>query len=200
MPVITNIITAQSYEIIRDRIAYILFDEIQNQKIVQSNNDLDVTITTENKSPNDKTDLPLVTVSISSGDYSNKHQGSSDGVYTVFIDCYASSKTTNTNDGASLATIKLHKLIGIVRYILEDPQYKTLGYAVGGSNLPFILRTFVQNIAFKDIDNNDSYNIAMGRVTFLVTANESNKLLTPTIVINNNITTVNNIYTYRFTS
>lgn len=197
MPVITNIITAQSFEIIRDRIAYILFDEFQNQRTLTANQDLNVIVTTENKAPNDFTELPLITVSISNGDYSNKNQGSSDGVYIYNVDLYTSSKTKSTGEGATLATIKLHKLMGIARYILEDPQYKTLGFAVGGSNTAFILRSIVQSIAFKDIDPNDANNVSMGRLTFAVTANESNKLLVPTLLAHNN-TLANNIYHYQY--
>lgn len=178
MSKITNIITSQGYEIIRDRIATILADEIDNQAVMTYDpylESLDVKV--EAKNPNDISELPLVNVSIANVDYANKNQGSVDGTITINVDAYTSAPSENGNDGAKIATLYLHRILGICRYVLEDPIYKTLGFLQ-----PQIMRTLVSNITFKDIDNNDANNVAMGRLTFTVVANEPNKLIVPQLI------------------
>ena len=179
MSKITNIIPAQNYELVRNRIAEILIDEISMQLILSGNYELDLTVDIENQSPNDKTELPLINVSLINGNYGNKsYNGSITSTYQYTVDCYTNSKTINTTKGIQISTFKCHKLLGVCRYILENPIYKTLGYNAG-----FIQRVFISDlqIAASKNGNDDAFNTVMGRLTFNVVVTETVDLLKPTI-------------------
>ncbi len=181
MSKITNIINAQAFEIIRDRIGTILQDEIDNQSVITYDPYLaSINVTIENKAPTDITELPTINVAVASGDYGNKNQGSVDGTYSYNIDVYTCAESTSSIRGDKKSTLYLQRIIGLIRYILEDPTYKTLGY--NPLPVPIILGTMVSNVSFKEIDKDDSYNVAMGRVVFTVKANESNKLIIPNLI------------------
>ena len=62
--IIENIIPNQKFELIRDKIALILFDEIGNQKTLTNNSDLDVKVFLERFVNFDKTDFYLSLIHI----------------------------------------------------------------------------------------------------------------------------------------
>jgi hypothetical protein len=115
--------------------------------------------------------LSRVVVGWGGGTYSNKHPGNSDGLYVFHVDVFTNAKTTTSDPGTYRAKKKLHKVLGVVRSILEDPIYKILDFEVG-----FIGGTYVNDIQIRDNQELDALNTAMGRVTFYVKARELNKL------------------------
>ncbi len=177
MAKILNIIPPQNYELIRDRIALVLADEIDNQVVLSYDPYIDVTVYCERTKTFDKTEMPAVNVSLANGSYGNKHQGSIDGTYIFNIDVYVNSKSTLAQDGDVRSAFNLQKLLGIVRYVLEDPLYKTLGFAPG-----FIMTSKVNDFNFAVPENMDSMNHMMARLTYSVTANEKNTLITPNVI------------------
>ena len=178
MAKINTIIPTQNYELIRDRIAIILADEFQNQLFLTYDVDVDPVIFVERSNPFDKEELPAVNVSMAVGNFANKNLGSSDGTYQFNIDFYTRSKSNAATGGDIISTKKLHRMIGMARYILEDPIYKTLGFNPG-----FIMHTICTEIIIKQLDKDDATNTAMGRLIFTVKANESNRLLSPSIAL-----------------
>lgn len=176
---ITVAITKMQFEFIRDRIYSILKDELATQYLLSYDPDLEnVEVTIENNNPSiDKERLTLINVSTAQGDYDGKHQGWRKGTYQYFIDVYTSSKTSQNNPGDYLSSIKLHKFIRMVSYILEDPQYKVLGFANS-----YINRTLVNGFKIAEANKEDALNTMMGRITFTVEANESNSLITPNLI------------------
>lgn len=178
MSKITAKITRQGWEYIRDRIAEILADELNAQVTMDYPSvDIDAQVWVERTNSFDKTELPAINVSLATGSWENKNQGSQDGTYIFNIDCYALAKTKGADSGDTLSAIKVQRLLGICRYILEDPIYKTLGFEP-----PFIMRTGCKDVNIASPPNEDEKNVAMGRITFSVTANEKNQLLVPKLI------------------
>ena len=177
MSKITQIISTQRFESIRDRILEILVDEMDHQYYLTSDEDLNVSVFIERNNPIDKTELSAIVVSLAKGAYSNKNQGSVDGDYIYNVDVYTNSKTTENGAGDTLAAIKMQKLMGVCRSILEDPIYKTLGFAP-----PFLMKTNVSEFNIAAGNKEDALNTGMGRLTFNVTTNETNKLIVPNLI------------------
>lgn len=177
MSKITQVINRQAYEYIRDRILEILVDELDNQAIISYDADLEVNVFLEIANPLDKTELSAIVISLASGKYDNKHQGSVDGLYQFHIDCFTNAKTTAADAGDTISTVRLHKILGVCRSILEDPIYKTLGFVP-----PFIMKTFVGEINIATPNKEDASNTSMGRLLFNVVANETSKLIIPNLI------------------
>lgn len=175
---IIRVIQPDSFELIRDRIADILIDELGVQTQLTYDAHTDPKIMMENTNPEDLTGLPTLNISVAAGTYDSKDTRSVKGSYQFYLDCYTHAKTTSTTQGNYLAAQRLHKLIRLVRSILNDPIYKTLGFKP-----PFIYRVWFS--AF-DISNmpgkNDTLNSMMGRLTFNVQASEENTLITPSLI------------------
>src|SRR3990167_3818287 len=87
------------------------------------------------------------------------------------LDVEVSAKSTDDDSGDVLAMIKCQKLIGVIRAILQDPQYKTLGYAPG-----FIMSRQSTKIAFANKYQGDSMNTVVGRLMFNVKVPETTEL------------------------
>ena len=173
--ILTNKIPAQQFEVIRDRIATILADEIAAQALIAPlTPELDATVHLERFVPFDKTDMPCVNVVFANGSYDNQDARFANGDYKFFIDVYTKAKTTVTDGGDKLATFKLHSLLGICRAIFANPQYDTLAFA-----RPSIQRVTIVDIAVEQPQNTqDGSSVIMGRLTLDVRACESVQLLT----------------------
>jgi hypothetical protein len=176
MAKLTQIIPPQNFELIRDKIPVILTEEIGNQYTLQGNNpDLDVDVFSERTIPFDTASIPAINVLLSKGN--SNFFTAVDGVYvyTFFIDVYTKAKSTDAGKGGSLSSRKLHKLLGTVRAILENPAYRTLDFPT-----PSLEHTAVTDIAISDPKNNqDTESVMMGRVTFMTYIRENTQLITP---------------------
>lgn len=179
MPLIVDVIPPQGFEIVRDRIGEILFDEISSQVAQSYNTDIDAQVYVERSNQIDKTELPLINISLSTGSYDNKNQGNLNGTYIFDIDAYTHSKSTEDESGDVLAALKLQRILGVCRAILENPVYKTLGYMPG-----FIIRTGCSdiNIAIPGAGKLDTLNTLMGRLSFTVVLIENTELIVPVLI------------------
>ena len=84
MAKINTIIQSQANEVIRDRIAEIIADEINNQIIMNyPSPDIDATVWVERSNSPDKTELPMIVVSLGGSTWGNKNQGSVDGTHKI---------------------------------------------------------------------------------------------------------------------
>lgn len=183
MAVITNRINPQGDEIIRDRIGEILKDELDNQYL-QYNSDAAVEgVWIERVVPFDITELNAVNVTTPKGDYENWHQGSMDGVYMFNIDVHTMAPSTDTDGGDMRSHFALKRLLGICRYILSDPKYKTLGFAPGFIEWVRIMGYDIK-ANYRDRDGlwATALNSAMGRLSISVKANETNTLIVPPLL------------------
>ena len=176
MSKITTLIGRQSYELIRNRIGEIMIDEFSAQTAL-GNTFTNANVEVESSSIVDATDMSSVQVSLSTGDYSNEHQGTSNGDFEFNIDVFCKSKSTDTVNGSVNAMFKAQALIGIIRYIFKDPHYKTLGFTPG-----FIGGVTVGKIMMGDADKTDMMNSVGGRLILKVKAIEENQLLNVTLI------------------
>lgn len=177
MSKITQEITAQGFEVIRDRIGFILADEIAAQVALPATNptEIDAKVFVERIHPVDKSETPLINVSYARSNYIKNTAIDSDGKNTYHIDVYSKAKAKEGEDPDKRAMLRMERLLGIVRAILESPFYLTLDFAN-----PFIMNTEVTDIAIQDPrDNQDSANVMMGRVVFTVTAAENTEQQLP---------------------
>jgi len=175
MALINHIIPPAAYERVRDQIGLILATELNTQAYISGDEEADVYV--ERWVPVDKTEPPVVIVMLSTGTYANQHQGQADGTYTYLIDCYERGVSSDSDDADAMAIVALHKLLRQVRYILEDPQYKTLGFAP-----PFVMHRRVTNLAIAKPDPQDGASLVMGRITLEVRVPETNQLLEPKLL------------------
>lgn len=172
MSKITHEIPQQSFEIVRDRIGFILTDELNTQFTTYSNPALDVQVFNERTVPFDKTDVGMVNVMYSQGSFDNIHQGHADHTATYYIDCYQRAKTTDTSRGDVDSMVKLQRLIGVCRAIIENPIYRTFDFEP-----PFIMHREISQIEIAQPGSMDSTNTRMGRLTLSVRMPETTKLL-----------------------
>ncbi len=180
IPLINYTIPQRNYEIIRDRIGFILELELTNQ---YQNYNPDASIDgvfCERLNPIDKTEMAAINVSVISGNWDNKHQGGKDGTMQYAVDIYTNCKSGPNKPGDSFAQFKMQRLAGICDYILEDPQYKTLGFAPGP------IKGFeVSELQIKATDPDDSANSSMGRLVITLRVFEPNKLLPGNLFLGN---------------
>lgn len=176
MPKINSIINPQNYELIRDRIAEIIVDEIEGQKALGNDIGLKV-LYLENHIPVSHTNLPCIVISTSKGSYKNKTQKSIDGNYDFFIDVITKSKSTKTENGDKISAVYVQKVVGLIRTILESPVYNTLGFAK-----PFSCRSIISGIEFGTLKDVDEENVQLGRLTFNIDVPESMKFVEPVLI------------------
>lgn len=168
---INGLIQPQNYELIRDKLAVILMEELINQGSISSPQETFAKgVWVERVIPFDQpTNFPCINIILDNGEYSNKDQKMVDGWYKFYICAYTSSKSTANDKGDTLAKIKLHKLLGLCRAILENPVYNTLDYPEIG-----IKTTKVGSIIINQPENqNDATNAVVGYLEFFVRVAET---------------------------
>ncbi len=169
MAKITTAIPAQAFEVVRDRIAEILIDELENQVAKFYKEELNAKVHIERFIPFDDSELPIVNVGLARGDFDNQTTIDSDGTYRYNIDCYHSAKSTKDVQGDTLANIRLQTLVGACRAILESSQYIRLNFPP-----PFIMNRQFENIAIAEPpDKKDTISVVMARLTFTVRVPEN---------------------------
>ncbi len=175
---IDYIISAQGFELVRDRIGEILIEELANQFVLSADPDINCGISVERSTPYDKTELPVVNVSLFNGSFGKKEARVTEGVYQYNLDCFHSSKTKDQVGGDTISSKKLQKLMGLVRFIFENQVYKTLGYEPG-----FIGGVWFTELGISEIkEKDDALSTCMGRLILNVKLGETNTLLTPKLL------------------
>jgi len=173
MAKLIEIIPPQNFELIRDRIPTILVDELANQVTLTGDQELNAQVFGERIVPFDAADMPAINVLLSRGNSNFFTTVDNSYVYTFFIDVYTKAKSSDGVRGGHLASTRLHKLLGVVRAILENPVYKTLDFPA-----PSLEHTAVTDIAIADPKNNqDAQSTMMGRLTFSVQVRENVQLI-----------------------
>lgn len=172
MSILNGIIPQQNFELVRDRIGQILADEFARQFALTSDPDFDLEVWIERFIPFDKEELPTINVSLSAGTFANQTAKQTEGTYTYFIDAHTKAKTSDSDAGDALATIKLHRLLGMCRAILENPGYKTLGFTA-----PFLSNRRIERLDIADPGAQDATSSRMGRLAFTVRVVETMELI-----------------------
>ena len=171
-----EIIPPQKYEIIRDLIGVILAEEMAEQfSLVGAPNNkyINPPIFQERIVPFSHAEGQIINVKFAGGEYQTKSRVEQDGTYTYFIDVYISAQTEGESPADNLANVRLQRTLGIIRAILENPVYDTLGL-----ERPSITRSSITNINMADPEGkHDATTSIQGRATFSVEAPESVQLI-----------------------
>lgn len=171
------IIGLRKYELIRNRIGEILADELAHQYDLTADPNLKAPVYIERTVPISTDETPIINILTVRGDYGSQDAASTLGNYQYYIDCYASSKTKGTDRGDYLASVYVQRLTGVIQAILENPVYRTLGYAA-----PFNASICVKSIYFPEPITNDTESLKTARIEVVVEAPEENKLIEPTLI------------------
>jgi len=177
MGVIPAAIPEQSFERLRTRIFEIIADELYQQAAIAYDDDLSVNTYVERFIPISHTEMPAVNISYDNTKYGTNTTDAAQGLHSFSIDVYTSAKSTDQNRGDQLARTKLHKLLGVIRAILMDTRYVTLGFTK-----PSIAGRNVDEIKIADPISLDGVVTAMGRLVLSVREIDSVSLLSARVM------------------
>lgn len=178
MSIITESIGPGGYEVVRDRIAAILYDELANQFAIQYDEWLNVRRVYLNRYVNfNESELNAINVGIGRVDLDNHDVTQADGLGIYWIDVHVGAKSAPNVDGGSLAIQYMHNLVNVCRGILEHSEYKTLGFAP-----PFIMYRRVMQLLFNPPETKDNHSVCVGRLILHVKAPENNGVYIPNII------------------
>ena len=163
-----GVINSQNFEIIRDGIASILLQELTNQKNLQ-NFDEEINIYSERTTPMSNDELLTINLNLESGDYNDKTQAGVAGKMIYNIDIYTGGYENEDEKGSFNSAVRLHRYIGLIRYILSHTTYRTLNMPLGVISGTSIDSFYVMESDLKQ----DSGFIKMSRMVFSVRVNES---------------------------
>jgi hypothetical protein len=173
---IKGVIPRRGFELIRDRLCWILAVEFANQLVLTGDYDLQLDkIYMERMVPFDHTELPALNVGVERGDYSGQHQGHADGVARFFVECNTKGESDieSGQRGDTASKIWVQKLLGVAWAIIENPVYKTLGFAKG----ELISHRHCESFVFAEPTRQDAENVTMCRLAVVVKYAETTELL-----------------------
>lgn len=178
---IDETLTARKAELIRDRIAEILAEELPNQAALNSDADLDATVYLERLIPVSNEELPVVNVFIAEGDFERFTSLSQTGEYKFVVDVFHKGVAEGSgvaSRGDTISSKKSARLAGVIQAILSHFKYRQLGFANN-----FINRVEVQKIEFLEpISAQDAANVTKARLLLMVSAEETIKAITPKLL------------------
>ena len=187
MITITEVIPAQGFEIVQNRIGEILATEISNQIEIQNLND-EVGIFVERIEPFDKSEDVMISIAFREGGYEGQTLKDSQGYYTYFIDVFVTGKGVGNESPSTNSRRKLFKYVGMVRYILMSGKLPTLGLPlgiIGGKSIvKMTLDTDYSN--FGNHSNYDGSFIRFCRIIFQVRVQENQLLFDGIPLLGNN--------------
>lgn len=177
---ISTIIEPRSFELIRDRIAQILVDEIQNQGAINYDDDLSAinSVYVSRNTAYQQSEGTVVNVAFVECDYENHSINKTVGVYQFHIEVTTSNATSGGVDGYTNAEVKLHKILGVSHAILSNAAYVKLAFTSA-----FIEHRSVSKMQIGQArDNQDMTSTVFGRFILTVRAVETTDLPTATLI------------------
>lgn len=170
---IEEIIPEQGFEIVGNKIGTIIFEELSKQKELQP---LRITeelnVFSESSVPESITENLTINVLFDSANYGSISEKDAQGKTNFFIDVYTTGVETDGVPGDVDSAKRLHKFLGLCRYILQSSKYKILGFPAG-----LIGGTYVESIeTLPPAQKQDSAFTRFGRITFGVKIQENQKL------------------------
>ena len=159
----------QRMELIGNKIALILADELNNQFELTGDDIYKCDVWSQRLIPFDKTELPAINVVFNRAVNSDNTPETSKFEYVFNITVGVNSKTSKLMRGDVSTSKKLLKLASVIRFILMNPYYQTLGF-----DEKFIYTRSIDSIDITSYDSNDgTYTFAM-MLDFRVTVEEFN--------------------------
>ncbi len=176
MAIINQEIPVRAFELIRDQIALILADELAYQATITYDDIFLAPVFTQRAKAITPEECPLINVSIDSGKYDNQTWIDSDGEYTFFVDIVTTANYNASERGDTLSSKEAQRLAGVVQGVLMHPEYVTLGF-----DRPFIMRAKVTGFDPGTIAKDESTNLAVVRITYVVKSTQNELTVLPTI-------------------
>lgn len=171
MSLISTEIPKQGFEVVRDLIPALLKIELENQKIIKNLQE-EINVFSARSTPFQQSEVMMINVLVDSADYSSTGEKSTQGRTNFFIDIYSSGKENEDEDGAYVSIKRRDLYLGMIRYILQDHHYKTLGLPPG-----LIMGTYVDGFEnFEPNNNQDASFVKMSRLSFSVRILEDQSL------------------------
>lgn len=170
MILITEQIPEQSFELITKQLGAILLLELDNQNKMSCSK-YDIQTFLERTIPIDKSEDVVVNISLNSVNYDEHNEFSVQGSHNFNIDVYTFSDDNIYNTADENSRIKLHRVVGWIRYILSSTKYKYLNI---NNDACHISGSYLQSINFDDnFGNQDASMSRMCRIVFNVRADEN---------------------------
>lgn len=180
MELITELIPQQGFEKALYKTALVLFTELTAQKDTH-NNMPDFSVFVERMTPYDKSEGVMINVTTNAINYGQYTERDSQGKTDFNIQVYSPLEHTYIDANDDTKTFTLHKVIGLIRYILQSTRYLRLDLPAG-----LIGGTYVENIQFfDDFNNQDGANIRMANMVFSVRVQENQELWAGVTLFNN---------------
>jgi hypothetical protein len=171
MSLIAEIIPAQGFEIVRDAIGVILTTELTRQKQLQGFTE-DINVFSERITPMDDAEELYINVLLDGATYGSFTEKDTQGRTTYFIDVHTTGKAIRAKAGTSTSVARLHKFVGMCRYILSHTAYKTLNLPLG-----LIGGTYIESFGVSDPSRkDDSQYSRFARLAFAVRIQENQAL------------------------
>ena len=164
------IIEEQNFELIRSRIGEILTCELKNQANLTGSQFLKgVKVWIERVTPFDQSELPAVNVYFNDTLYNSSTVVNQQGQNTYHIDVLTKSKNSGsqTNDSDKQSYTLAARLLGIIRSILQAPEYVRLNFELGT-----VTHREVSEIRMGKSGNQETQSTGGGRLVLKVNANE----------------------------
>ena len=171
MSLISVNIPKQGFEVVRDAIAAIIKTELDNQKTLKTLSD-NIKVFSGRSAGFNQSEQLMINVLVDAGTTERTFESGAHMAVVYFIDIYTSAKENSENIGGKVSSDKRDLYSGMIRYILNDNHYQTLG-------LP---RGLIMSTAVTGFDNFESQNaqdaafVKMARIAFSVRVNESYSL------------------------
>ncbi len=173
MAKLTEPISISAQELIRDKIVFILADELPEQSSLLSDPDVNATVYRERTTPIQEQDLPLINVALSRTDGQKQNQTANTASCYFDLDVYTkglNGEDGDLIDGDEVAAIKNQKINRVVTGILSATIYR-------GLDLPKGIVSSINVISYQPMrpqNIGDSENTDQARIQVKVDVVDSN--------------------------
>lgn len=175
-------IATQRFEIIRDQVALIIFNELQNQLTRRPlETEFGAGVWIERGIPFAHTELPAVKVYFAKSTYDEDGRVSSQGTCQINIEVTAKGRSSLTEEADEVAAKICQKLLGAIRFILKHPTYNRLAF----TGRPYIKGITVTDIRMAEpTEQGDGFRTVAGQMILEVRYEEDNGDLTTETQLN----------------
>lgn len=157
----------QNFELVRDRVAIILKEEMDNQATRQTNTELTGSFFVERFNPPNEDEGTVICINLDQCQFDCQTPVSQSNEIRINIDVFCDS-VQSTVEGYERSGKKSARLAGLIRAILQNPQYDRLKFTNG-----IVERRSVPSIRFARVsDEQDARYTRMSRVELMVRVNE----------------------------
>lgn len=174
MPKINTVIPSSTFELIRDQIATILKNELNNQAVLDSNFKAPEVYINRFINLNHHK-VPAINVTTDRASYQNESPKHQTGLNTFQLEFYHKGQSSSSNDASEISARRNEDMIGKVRHILMAPEYYHLDFKEN-----IIGRRYFDDFTIGNPNVTESLAISLGAMNFNVLASELPNLEQPT--------------------